>query len=82
MQYNPLCWDSAIRLHAWMGMLLPLLILEGNCSEPWMRQVRSLKLKLHEFHGKLAFLAKLKIYLQVRSCWGKWSQIYCLSTPS
>ena len=38
-----------------------------------------LKLKLHEFHGKLAFAAKLNLYLQVRSCWGEWSQIYCFS---
>lgn len=64
------------------GLLLPFLILGGNCTEPWEVQVKDLKFKLHEFCSKSAFAAKLKIYLQARSYRGEWCQIYCFSISS
>lgn len=43
-----------------VGLLLPLLFLGGDRTEPWEEKVRDLKCKLHEVHGKLAFVRKLK----------------------
>lgn len=43
-----------------LGWAAPsLLILGGGSTEPW-EEVKGLKLKLHEVHGKLAFVNKLK----------------------